>query len=149
MKTDIVVFLGHGNSSGDALSREENGKIANIIDTENIYLCKGKRVYVTCCHSAEKLGPEAVSKGINFYMGFVGKFLLVPYGIEFIVSYCSIFGLIQLLNGACPVQAWTRMQFEHKYWIDRLENEQDELDPNWFLARAVLKSNMTNSKLCI
>jgi len=143
----IIAFLGHGNSVGSVLMGQRKEP---CIDVYNVSLGKGKGYYCLSCHAAEYLGKSAISSGANFFIGFIDGFSLVPYGVaEYIVSYCAVSGLIELIKEVEPVKAWAKMQFEYAYWIGRLENEQDELDPSWFLASAVLRSNMANLRLLL
>lgn len=146
-RVKVITFLGHGDPVGSALIGQMN---TPVVDVSNVHLGKGKGYYCLCCHAAEYLGKSAISSGAIFFIGFVNGFRLVPYGVlEYIVSHCAVSGLIELLKQVDPIQALARMEVEHSYWIDRLESEQDELGPDWFLASAVLRSNMANLKLLL
>lgn len=66
---DLVLLCGHG--SPNAI----NGNEDVILDTKNDNLLKGKTVHALSCQSANELGPDAVKKGANSYIGYKEDFI--------------------------------------------------------------------------
>lgn len=66
---DLVLLCGHGSSSTVAGNEEI------ILDTENDSLLKGKTIHALSCQSANELGPDAVKKGANSYIGYKEDFI--------------------------------------------------------------------------
>lgn len=66
---DLVLLCGHGSSS------TVDGNEDIILDTENDDLLKGKTIHALSCQSASELGPDAVKKGANSYIGYREDFI--------------------------------------------------------------------------
>lgn len=143
---EVIVFLGHGHADGDR-AMGHDGKI--IIDKSNIRCGEGRGLYFVCCHAAGALGEAAASVGARYFIGFCNKIHLVAHGTEWIVSHCVISGLAALLNGATPMDALGMMEVEFQKWIDTLETKQTDIDPEWFVAAAVLRANLAAIRLCL
>ena len=141
----IIVFLGHGSGCGDHIL---GFGLEELLNTDNIHLGEAKGLYFVCCHTAKLLGELAVRHhGARYFIGFDDKFYLVQHGSESIVGECALSGLFALMEGETPTSAWTNMQLYHTKKIEELETEQMDLDPNWFVAAGVLRSNMAACKL--
>ena len=61
---DLVLLCGHGSPNSI------NGNEEAILDTQNDNLLKGKAIHALSCQSANTLGPDAVKKGANSYIGY-------------------------------------------------------------------------------
>lgn len=66
---DLVLLCGHGDS--DAVA----GTADVILDINNDNLLEGKIVHALSCRSAKELGPDAVKKGANAYIGYREDFI--------------------------------------------------------------------------
>ena len=141
---DHVVFLGHGDRNGEALIGYEGNP---IIDKYNVQLTRDKGCYFICSQGAKLLGQQAVKHGAKFFLGFTDKFYLTTTVTEPIISECAISGLLELLKECEPAIALDRMKDHHAQWIDRLETEQDKIDPEWFLTAAILRANIQSLTL--
>ncbi len=143
---ELIVFLGLADREGRGLRRLDN---RSIIDESNIHLSKGRGCYFVCCHAGGNLGIQAMRSGAKFFLGYKKDFHLVPNEGESIVSECAISGLLGLLSGLSAMDAFMLQKEKHRYWIEQLEQRQDQLVPNWFIAASVLKANFSSSVIML
>lgn len=147
-RIELVVFLGHGERDGSCARGQYRQSLA---DQSNLgKFAEDRGLCFLCCHAAKAFGVSAVyDYNARFFLGFKGEFYLNPHGIEPIISRCAISGVVELIKGASPVEAWERMQRKHKHYIEELEEKQDKLAKNWFLGAAILRANMKNATLIV
>lgn len=69
---NVVILNGHGGT--DRLAGDND---SIILDRDNVELTKGKKVHALSCKTAQELGPLAIQKGADSYIGYDEDFILV------------------------------------------------------------------------
>jgi hypothetical protein len=64
-----VFFFGHGNPT------ELLGASSALVDTANVGIARTSILVAIACSSANVLGPDAVSQGVEAYLGFSDRFV--------------------------------------------------------------------------
>jgi len=101
---DCFVFYGHGDYESLFAQDGSKGSPA-CVDRVNDSLLSGKLVYVVACDSAATLGPHALGKGAEVYIGYNDLFGIVWGGPEVWFRRASNSGILFLVaapSGATP-----------------------------------------------
>jgi len=71
-KPKLIFLNGHGNAN--TVTGDQN---LPLVDKFNVQILTGSIVYAFSCQSAKNLGPLAVSKGVNAYLGYDEDFVFL------------------------------------------------------------------------
>jgi hypothetical protein len=91
--TRCVLFFGHGNYA------ELLGAGNILVDTANIGRISGNIFVAIACSSANVLGPDAVSQGVEAYLGFTDRFAWVSRDPDSQFEPAATAGIRELLAG--------------------------------------------------
>lgn len=89
-----VVFFGHGTET-ELLGAQ----YAALVDTLNIGNAAGAIVVAIACSSASVLGFDAVSRGVECYLGFNAPFLWISRDPEIQFQPAATRGILRLIRG--------------------------------------------------
>ena len=149
-----LVFLnGHGDKNRVA---GHKGEI--VLDRKNIDLTKNKIIYALSCDSLEGLGPIAINKGANAYVGYNARFMLVrdpsraanpgkdKNALPFKRACCK---LINALVFGMPIsEAIARTKEEYRHSIKSYGTSEDDPYGDTPLIRFALAWNLEFLDMC-
>jgi hypothetical protein len=97
---NLVLYVGHGEA--DALVG-----LTRLIDSSNIGLAAGSLFVAIACHSAARLGPQAILRGVEAYLGWETWLTLLtpsvygdPFGQAFERALMELFQEISIGKAA-------------------------------------------------
>jgi hypothetical protein len=120
----LVLYVGHGEA--DALVGA-----TRLIDVDNIRLAAGSLFVAIACHSAARLGPQAILHGVDAYLGWeTWLTLLTPsvYGDPFGEALEHAF--VDLFQGISIGRAAQSLSLELHKVVDFYRSGPGSADPN-------------------
>ncbi|GAJ02249.1 unnamed protein product, partial [marine sediment metagenome] len=115
---DIITFFDHGSE----VALIDNNH-ANLLDSGNLDLVKGREVYTMCCSAASILGKDAYRAGCKAWWGHTKPFSFITTDEEIYGRLANMGLLIRLDTGASWNEVIEEVKDAYDEEIDRLEKE--------------------------
>jgi hypothetical protein len=98
-----TIFFGHGSYA------ELLGAGGALVDTANVTKARNSVVVAIACSSAKVLGPDAISQGVDVYLGFSEKFAWLFGDADKQFEPAAVSGVLALVRGGDAGQALAQM----------------------------------------
>jgi hypothetical protein len=135
-----ILFFGHG--SKDALAGA-NG--TPLVNAANIGLARGTVFVAIACDAAAELGPKSIRAGIEAFLGFDDRFILLTGDPDFQFQPAATSGIRRLLGGGTTEDALDEMRRSFGHVVEFYANRGG---PNSTFGRLVAFWTRHHLKLC-